>query len=476
MRRFAGALPTAVAVLFVLTVYAFFGSAGTWEFRRVDWAESFYAGQIEGFRLGQLSLRHEADPALAKLANPYEMKQREGISYSWDASYYKGKYYLYFSPVPALVFTLPFKLVGKGYPSDALTMTFFAMWAFLASIVFLKGALRHIEAVKHIPFSLWVLLIGLGNVVAFSLLEVRVYEVAVACGMAMSATWACTLLRFLERPSWPAAALMGLFLALTIATRPNMIVIGIVALWAVFRSSSGASRNRLIATFAIPVIVIGSAYAIYNYQRFGSPFETGLSYQLTTKPMFDETPCSLCSASDFSRFMNTLMHYVFYPPKFVSTFPFADLRYNDVDRETSFPAKSEQVGGIAAVTPLAVLGSALALLLVLAKRVRDTGTRAAFLVLAAAWLAMLTLSTCRWVTSRYSLDFAGLMLLGGIIAVEQGLTFLREAGVSIRPLRVLVILLALYSIVTGTLLGFAGARGAFRNRNPEQFERIQKAF
>jgi hypothetical protein len=77
-RRLAGVLPTAAALLFVLTAYAFFGSTGTWEFRRVDWPESFYAGQIEGFLLGQLSLRHEPDPALAKLANPYEMSSARG--------------------------------------------------------------------------------------------------------------------------------------------------------------------------------------------------------------------------------------------------------------------------------------------------------------------------------------------------------------------------------------------------------------
>jgi hypothetical protein len=469
-RRIAGVLPTAAAVLLVLTAYAFFGSAGTWEFRRVNWWETFYAGQVEGYRLGHLSLRHEAEPALAKLANPYEPKQREGILYSWDASYYKGKYYLYFSPVPALLLTWPFRIVGKGYPSDPLMMTFFAMWASLASTAFLVRALRHIDAVKHVPLWLWVLLVGLGNAVPFTLLEVRVYEVAVACGMAMAATWAYTLLRFLERPSWRTAALMGLFLALTVATRPNMIVLIPVAAVAMFLS--GARRTMMVA--AIPLLVIGSAYAIYNYQRFGSPFETGLSYQFTTKSMLDETPCRLCNAADFSRFMNTLMHYVFYPPKFTSAFPFADLRYNDVDQATSFPALSEQIGGIGALTPLSILGSALALLLVLAKRVRDTGTRAAFFVLASAWIAMLTLSTCRWVTGRYSLDFAGLMLLGAIVAVEQGLTFFREAGVAIRPLRVLVVLLALYSIVTGVLLGFAGPRSAFRNKNPERFESIGK--
>jgi hypothetical protein len=470
MRRFANVLPTAAAVLFVLIAYAFFGSAGTWEFRRVNWPDEFYAGLSEGFLHGRLSLPNDADPALARLQNPYDVKQREGIAYPWDASYYKGKYYLYFSPVPALVFTLPFGAMGKGYPSEALTMTFFAMWAFLASVAFLARVLRHPDAAKHVRFPQWVLLAGLGNIVPFTLVEPHIYEVAVGCGMAMTATWAYALLRFLERPSWRTAALMGFFLGLAVATRPNLIVLIPVAAIAMFMSGA---RRTLIAA-AIPVMVIGSAYAIYNYERFASPFETGLSYQLTTKPMLDETPCRLCSASDFSRFMNTVMHYLYSPPKFMSAFPFVEVRYNDVDRATSFPARSEPMVSVGAVTPLAIVGSALALLLVLAGRVRDHGTRAALFVLAAAWIAMLTLSTCRWVTSRYSLDFAGLMLLGAIVSVEQGLTFLREAGVAIRPLRVLVVLLATYSIVTGFLLGFAGPANKFKTKNPERFEKIEK--
>ncbi|HEX8619531.1 MAG TPA: hypothetical protein VF911_18265 [Thermoanaerobaculia bacterium] len=474
-RRLAGVVPTAAAVLFVLAAYAFFGSAGTWEFRRVQWFETFYASQVEGFREGQLNLRHEADPALAKLQNPYLMAQRAGIQYPWDASYYKGKYYLYFSPVPALLFTWPFCALGRGYPSDPLTMTFFCMWAFLASIAFAHRAMRHIDGAKHVPFALWILLIGAGNLIPFSLIEVRVYEIAVGCAMAMSATWAYTLLRLLERPSWRTAAWMGLFLALTIATRPNLIVLGLIGAAAVLTIGARRMVVTTAIALAVPIFIVGGSYAVYNYQRFDSPFQTGLAYQLTTKSMLHDVPCSLCSASDFSRFMNTLMHYIFFPPKFVSTFPFADLRANDVDPSTSFPALPEQVGGIAAVTPLAMLGSALALLLLLAKRVRNPATRATMFILGGGWIVLLTLSTCTWVVARYSLDFAGLLIVGGVIAVEQGLTFLRESGVAVRPLRIAVITLAIYSVATGLLLGFTGRAQAFRRMNPERFEAIAKA-
>ncbi|HEY0160928.1 MAG TPA: hypothetical protein VGF28_26830 [Thermoanaerobaculia bacterium] len=464
VRRLVGVLPAAAAAAFVLTAYAFFASAGTWEFRRIPvWWQTFYANQAEGFLSGQLSIAGKPEPELLALENPYLLEQRASLpGYMWDASLYNRKYYLYFSPVPVLLFVIPFKLVATKYPSDELTAAVFCAWAFLASVAFLwRAGMRS---------PLWVLLAGVGGIVPFFLLEIRVYEVAAACGLAMGATWAYTLLRFLQVPSPRTAFLMGLFLGLTIATRPNMIVLLPVALLALWKQ-----RRRVVAFALVPVFVIGSAYAVYNYARFGSPFETGLRYQLTAVPMQNETPCRLCNRSDLTRFFNTLMHYTVFPPKFFSVFPFVDMRFNDLDMTVSFPAIPEQVAGIAAITPLTMLGTALGALLLLARRAAaPPPARAAVLLLAAAWIVLLALSTCRWVTARYSLDFYALMVLGTIVAVEHGLVFLKEAGVMTRPIRAFVVLLACYSIVTGLLLGFMGRTNAFKRMNPARFEAIEK--
>jgi hypothetical protein len=462
-RRLVGVLPTAAAVVFVLAAYAFFASAGTWEFRRIPvWWLTFYANQAEGFLQGQVSIAGKPEPELLALENPYLVEQRAGIpSYMWDASLYNRKYYLYFSPVPVLLFVIPFRLVASKYPSDELTAVVFCAWAFLASAAFLWRA--------GVRSAMWALLAGVGTIVPFFLLEIRVYEVAAACGLAMGATWAYTLLRFIQVPSPRSAALMGLFLGLTIATRPNMIVLLPVALLALWKH-----RRRVVVFALMPVFAIGSAYAIYNYARFGSPFETGMRYQLTALPMQNETPCRLCTRSDATRFFNTFMHYTLFPPKFFSTFPYVDMRFNDVDLKVSFPVIPEQVAGIAAITPLTLLGTALGALLFLGRRAATPPVRAAVLLLTASWIVLLALSTCRWVTARYSLDFYALMLLGTIVAVEHGLVFLREAGVMTRPIRALIVLLACYSIVTGLLLGFTGRNNAFKRLNPQRFEAIEK--
>jgi len=461
-RRIVGALPTAAAVLFVLFAYAFFGSAGTLEFRRVHWGTTLYTSLGQGFVDGHLHMAHTPDPAILALPNPYELAGRQGLPYPFDASLFENKYYLYFSPVPLLLFTIPFAWLSRGWPSDPLMATFFCAWSFLASVAFARR-------VNARPLPLWVLLIGVGNIVPFFLGDIRVYEVASACGMAMGATWAYTLLRFMEKPSIRTAALMGTFLALTIATRPNTIVLMLIAAAAAF-----LVNKRLIVAAMVPVAIVGIAYGAYNYARFRTPFETGLSYQLSVKPMQDEVPCRLCTRSDFGRFFNTAAHYIALPPKFLATFPWAGLRYNDVDQRVSFPALPEQVGGFATVTPLTMIASSFALLLLLAKRASGAQLRASLLLLAGAWIVMLTLSTCRWVTARYSLDFYALLLLGSILAIEHGLALLRDAGVSVRPLRWLFAALALYSILTGIFLGLNGPRGVFQERNPAMFSRLAR--
>jgi hypothetical protein len=95
MRR----LSFAAAILAVIAVYAFFGSIGTFDFRRVRWdqafgkpAEGYYASLAEGFLRGQPSMAHVPDPRLAALKDPYDFDARDEakIPYLRDASYRDG--------------------------------------------------------------------------------------------------------------------------------------------------------------------------------------------------------------------------------------------------------------------------------------------------------------------------------------------------------------------------------------------------
>src|SRR5688500_18608042 len=177
------------AILFVLFVYLFFATYGQFAFKSRPWyllggrpGDAYYAALAEGFRQGQLSMAHVPTPSLMEMPNPwdYELRKSNNVPYLWDASYFNGKYYLYFTPLPALLIYMPVRLLYGLYPSDQLAAAVFAAWAFLFAMLFVRRALA--TTARHVPLPLWILLIGLGNVVPFIMVFSRTYEVAALCG------------------------------------------------------------------------------------------------------------------------------------------------------------------------------------------------------------------------------------------------------------------------------------------------------
>jgi hypothetical protein len=62
---------------------------------------------------------HSPAPEISALPDPYD-SVANGPYRLHDASFYKGRYYLYFGPVPAVVLFLPFSLLGIGNITEAL--------------------------------------------------------------------------------------------------------------------------------------------------------------------------------------------------------------------------------------------------------------------------------------------------------------------------------------------------------------------
>jgi len=437
---------TAAAVLVVLAAYVYIGSGRSWSFRRVDWrrthqqsfTERYYSALTEGFLRGRLDMPYPVDPRWKGVSNAYDFAAREraGLAWEmWDASFYNGKFYLYFSPVPVLLFYLPFRLVSGGSPPDSLAATFFAAWAFLLSVAFVRRALSGRSTL--VPFPVWVLVLGLANIAPYALRVVRTYEVAAMAGMAMTATFAFALLRWMDQPSARRAVSVSVWLGLAIATRPNLAVLLILPI-VVFR------RDRRAAIAAlIPLVVISGALGAYNYARFGNPLELGMTYQISYVPMWRVAPCSLCSVPEAIRFVNGVVHYVFWAPHFTSEFPFVAPQKNVMDPAVSFAGGPEDVVGIGALNPLTLLAAFL--VLAIPSR-RGVGS-----AMAGAWLVLFGLATCRWFTARYALDFMMLMTAASIVSIEDALSLAPRLRA-----RIAVTVIAMYAITVGFLLGRVG--------------------
>jgi hypothetical protein len=475
-RRFRAHAPTALAIAVVLAAYAWFAGGASFNFPRINWDQSYYASLSEGFFHGHLYMAYQPDPRLMALPFPYDYKAREGkVDYVWDASYFNGHYYLYFSPLPALIFYMPYRLLRTGYPRDALAAAVFATWALLAAVGFVRRALALMGRRPRIPLPIWILMIGFGNVTLFHLMDIRVYEAAILAGSAMSATWAYALVRYIESPSVSRAAWMGVWLALAISVRPNLLVLLTVTAYVLWDGFS--TRARRVIAAAVPLAIVAAMLFGYNYARFGQFLESGHTYQLTFVPMEGKRVCSLCTPAEGARFVNMALEYVFWAPAVRSKFPWVNLQFANPDPATSFPMGAEQILGIAPLVPLALVATLFAALLLMRRGATiDRGTRAGMLLMLGSWLILFGLSTCWWIVSRYSLDFMYLMTAATAVCIEAGLEWLDSLGMRMRALRAAVIALACYTIILGFIIGLGGEEGPFKRLHPEKFEKIARLF
>ena len=76
---------------------------------------------------GRLSLIAEPSQALLSLPDPYDPLQNEGLRLH-DASLYKGRYYLYFGPAPAVMAFILWKLLIGEASCRIILLRFFLLW------------------------------------------------------------------------------------------------------------------------------------------------------------------------------------------------------------------------------------------------------------------------------------------------------------------------------------------------------------
>ena len=459
----------------VLAAYAFFASAGEFDFPRVtDWKFSRYASLAEGFRLGHLYLEDVPDERLMELPYPWDPQARKKIYYHWDVSFYNGRYYLYFTALPVLLVYLPFRMLLATYPADTLVAAILATWAFLAMVIFARRALS--EHRPAIPFPIWILLIGLGNVVPYALIKPQMYEISILSGTAMTAMWALALLAFHRHPSPSRTTWLSIWLALSIAARPNLGVLLFVSGAIVARAAWNARRSlwKWALAFFAPLAITAALMVWYNVARFHRPFEFGHRYQLTEVSMEGRRVCSLCSFPELRRLTNHTVHYLFWPPLTERGFPFVDARPADLDPAVSYPTPgnaTEPVVGILPLVPLTGVGMILTVFLAL-RRGGNRESVPSVLLLISGIVILLGVASCWWVVARYTLDFMLLIVTSSVVLIEVALGRLRERAVRLVALQIATIALSIYSIALGVLLGFGGPGHAFRARNPELFAKI----
>lgn len=422
-RSLAQALIPVLAAAAVIAIFAVTALTADSELGNRTAGAAYYNRLADGFAHGRLSLELAPPAGLAALANPYDPAQSapfRGSAYMpgrvHDLTYYRGRFYLYFSSIPALVLFLPFHLLTGAYLSHQQACLLFCAAGFLASAALAESIRRRcFPGAGSAAGFLGILCLGLASLPPVILERPDLWEIPVTASYAF---WMlCLLFTWISssRPprAWAFPLLMGLAAALAIGCRPNScpgVLILLFPLWRALRSGNGRrGAAPAAAALLLPVGAVVGWLLAYNYARFGNPLEFGQTYQLAGEAVAEGAIRHFDPAYFGYNFALYFLDY----PGWAGAFPFA--------RELSIPRPPAGYGHVE--HPVALL----ALPFVLCAAAVPMGLRsqtepqrqrlktviAALLILAAAGIGPLCLYFAACV--RYQLEFIPELVLLAVV-------------------------------------------------------------
>ncbi|HET6845749.1 MAG TPA: hypothetical protein VFH29_02885 [Anaerolineales bacterium] len=317
-------------LILILLIYVWFVSAGTW----TTWISPthLYADQARGFLRGNLYIAMKVPEHLLTGIDPFSLGKAH-LGYL-DVSFFKGRYYLYWGPVPALLLLLLHPIVAWRLGDLQVLM------GLLASLLIVECLLLVViwdRFFKQLPKSMLVLallLVGLSNPATYMLdytRGARIYEASITGGQFFLMGGFLAAVTALGPPLRPLRlAAAGILWALAAGTRATLVVpVGFMALMAAWWVLGADQRWSKKLTQLIPLVVaLGLGFAClgwYNWARFGSVTETGMYYQLNGTANWHEIYNQLFGPVFIPQ---NLYNYLLYPFSFGAEFPYIHAEYS----------------------------------------------------------------------------------------------------------------------------------------------------
>jgi hypothetical protein len=313
-------------VILVILIYVWFGSSGKW----TTWKPStfYYDSQARGFLKSDLYLPIEPDPQLLILPNPYDPSARAGIETPGDISFYKGKYYMYWGPVPALLLTAIYLFYHRPVGDFALTFGFVCGIFLLQTVLLFFLWKQYFRNLPQWTLYLSILLMGLAcplMLLRHNYEAARIYEASITGAQFFFMGGLLVSLTAVSRSSisgWQLAV-AGVLWALAIGTRqivavPVGFMVLILSFWFFKINDWSFNRTTQLIPLGLPLAFGLVCLGWYNWVRFDSITETGLFYQFAgwnLREHYNEL------FSQLYIFQN-LHNYLFNPIEFISKFPF----------------------------------------------------------------------------------------------------------------------------------------------------------
>lgn len=444
--------------------------------RQPGYPGHYYEYLTEGFLHGHTSMAVAPAPELAGLKDPYDPAQNRPYRLA-DASYYQGRYYLYYGPTPIVVLMLPWRLLtGTEMPERVAAAVFAAVGLAGLGLLLLEIRDRHFPRLGEGWVAGILFTAAAASWLPVTLRRAGFWELPHASALAclwwiLFFIWRCH--RDPARARWLVA--VGIGIVLLLGSRPTYLfsaaVLGLLALAA--PAAPGSSRGRIpwrrIFILALPLAVGGGALLAYNLVRFGRAGEFGQSYQLLNGGELRVAKFR----PDYIPF--NFWVYFLSVPQLSPYFPFVKTVWPAALPAGYIPPE-EMVGAFLALP--AQFAGWLALAWVWRRR-RDPGARPLAFALAASATASLfaTAIMLCWLgaTSRYLTEITG----GWTLAMGVGLMVLLTPRTSAAGLRhriggVLAVAAMLWTVAFTWLASFEHG-SVFRHTNPTAYTRLARA-
>ena len=301
-----------------------------------------YQQLAEVMAKGQFYLDAEPSDGLLQAENPYDTVylQANGIDYLADYDYYDGNYYVYFGVVPELMLYLPvYLLTGHHVPNHIAVFLFYC--GFIAAVFALVRELVR-KWFPRTPYYLYlmicILTVCCGNYL-FVIARPDLYDVPIMAANMFTAVSLTLWIRGTDTAPGKRRKVFlflgSLCMALVAGCRPQMLLFSLLAFplfWSCFvprREPSGLRKDMPLSlrstwnrqktldalSICLPYAITAVFIMYYNAARFGSPFDFGASYSLTSNDMTRRS-------FHLHQALLGIWHYLIRPPVVTSDFPF----------------------------------------------------------------------------------------------------------------------------------------------------------
>ncbi|MDE5861965.1 MAG: hypothetical protein K2H28_07205 [Ruminococcus sp.] len=305
---------------------------------------------VDAFEDGRTYLYPQPDDLLKSFDNPYDNQHREAElvpqwesdyakNSAWDHVYFNGKFYSYYGIAPVILLFLPYNIMTGYYFPESIAVLVFALIGIIGlSMFFTKLTRKFFPTLPTGIFISALIIMQMISGIWYSIGRPLFYEIAMSAGFAFM-TWAFYFLISANvigkgRISFPKTAVSSLLFAVAVLCRPTIVLYCICALFfmilAIPKFSHGKQKiinkrsKKYLICAILPMACLGLVQMIYNYVRFGSPFEFGIQYSLTINDFRN-------TQFHWRLSLIPLWNYLFNVPVFSTEYPFISAEFQNMN-------------------------------------------------------------------------------------------------------------------------------------------------